>query len=105
MRETIARLLGEDAEPPSPEELETLLMLLRGHLMVTIPEVATAALKLHAKHPHRSCANACIGEARMKLNAEPSGNSLPAGIAYAQKLARVLEALLNHLGKIEGGEA
>jgi len=46
MRATSHRLLSPDAEPPSPAELDTLTLQLRGHIMVTIPDVETAAAQL-----------------------------------------------------------
>lgn len=96
MRQTAGRLLGPDAELPSAEELDTLLLTLRGHVMLAIPDLETTALALPLADVPRACALACIGEARMKLNAEPSGPGLPAGIAFAQKLSRVLMALCDH---------
>ncbi|MFD7314929.1 DUF6415 family natural product biosynthesis protein [Streptomyces sp. NPDC059883] len=96
MRETAARLLSEEAELPSLEELETTTLLLRGMIMVTIPDVETAAGKLPEDDIPRACALACIGEARMRLRLEPSNGTLPAGIAHAQRLARSVRALTDH---------
>ncbi|MFD5472935.1 DUF6415 family natural product biosynthesis protein [Streptomyces sp. NPDC127105] len=96
MRATVRRLLAEDAEPPSPEELDTLTLLLRGHIMVLIPRVEKLTGCLPADDVPRACAMACIGEARMRLNLEP-GRGLPAGISHAQRLARSVNALADHL--------
>ncbi|MFJ1650122.1 DUF6415 family natural product biosynthesis protein [Streptomyces sp. NPDC088337] len=96
MRATVHRLLAEDAEPPSPDELDTLTLLLRGHTMVLIPEVEKATSRLPKDDVPRACAMACIGEARMRLGLEP-GRGLPAGIAHAQRLARSVNALADHL--------
>ncbi|MEV7885898.1 DUF6415 family natural product biosynthesis protein [Streptomyces sp. NPDC002817] len=96
MHETAARLLSEDAELPSLEELETTTLLLRGMIMVAIPDVETAAGKLPEDAIPRACALACIGEARMRLRLEPSNGTLPAGIAHAQRLARSVRALADH---------
>lgn len=101
MRATARRLLADDAEPPSPEELETLTLLLRGHLMVAIPAVEIAAGRLPKDDVPRACAMACIGEARMRLRLEP-GRTLPAGIAHAQRLARSVDALADHYENIGG---
>lgn len=101
MRETARRLLAEDAELPTPEELETLTLTLRGHIMLAIPEVETLVQPLPESDVPRACARACIGEARMKLNAEPRPG-LPAGIAHAQKLSRVLNALVDHFENLGG---
>ncbi|MEV5082360.1 DUF6415 family natural product biosynthesis protein [Streptomyces sp. NPDC056159] len=95
MRATARRLLADDAEPPSPEELETLTLTLRGHMMVAIPAVEIAASRLPEDDVPRACALACIGEARMRLRLEP-GRTLPAGMAHAQRLARSVNALADH---------
>jgi hypothetical protein len=102
MRETAARLLAEDAELPSLEELETLTLLLRGMIMVAIPEVETAAGKLPEDDVPRACALACIGEARMRLRLEPSNQTLPACVAHAQRLARSVRALADHYATLGG---
>ncbi|MFF8990076.1 DUF6415 family natural product biosynthesis protein [Streptomyces sp. NPDC014983] len=96
MRATVRRLLAEDAELPSAEELETLTLQLRGHLMVLIPEVDTAAGRWPDDDVPKVCARTCIGESRMRLNLEP-GSTLPAGVAHAQRLARSVGALCDHL--------
>ena len=57
MRETAARLLDEDAELPSLEEVETLTLLLRGRIMVAIPEIEAAAGKLPEDDVPRACAS------------------------------------------------
>jgi hypothetical protein len=96
MRETARRLLAEDAELPTAGELETLTLTLRGHIMLRVPEVEIAAGRLPEDDIPRACALACVGEARMRLNLEP-GRTLPAGIAHAQRLARSVNALVDHV--------
>jgi hypothetical protein len=96
MRDTVARLLAEDAELPSLEELENLTLLLRGMITVSIPEVETAAGKLPEDDVPRACALACIGEARMRLRLEPSNGTFPAAVAHVQRLARSVGALTDH---------
>ena len=103
MRASARRLLADDAEPPTVEELETLTLQLRGHIMVAIPEVETAASRLPTDDVPRACALACAGEARMRLGLEP-GRTLPAGIAHAQRLARSVNALVDHYENLGGGE-
>lgn len=98
MRATARRLLADGAEPPGPEELETLTLLLRGQLMVAIPVVEGVAGRLPEGDALRACALACVGEARMRLRREP-GRTLPAGIAHAQRLARSVDALADHCEK------
>ncbi|MFJ4550320.1 DUF6415 family natural product biosynthesis protein [Streptomyces sp. NPDC088817] len=99
MRATVRRLLADDAEPPSPDDLDTLTLRLRGHIMVLIPVVESAAGRMPKDDAPRACAQACIGEARMRLGLEP-GRGLPAGIAHAQRLARSVNALADHLDNL-----
>lgn len=101
MRAAVRRLLAEDAELPTVEELQTLILQLRGHIMLLIPEVEKATGGLPEDDVPRACALACIGEARMRLNLEP-GRSLPAGIAHAQRLARSVNALIDHWQNLAG---
>ncbi|WP_155057071.1 DUF6415 family natural product biosynthesis protein [Streptomyces blattellae] len=101
MRAAARRLLAEDSELPMPDELDTITLQLRGHIMLTIPEVETAARKLPEDDVPRACALACIGEARMRLGLEP-GRTLPAGIAHAQRLARSVAALCDHYENLGG---
>lgn len=102
MRETATRLLSEDAELPSTEELETLTLLLRGMVMLAIPEIEKATGKLPEDDVPRACALACVGEARMRLRLEPSNHTLPAGVAHAQRLARSVRALADHYVNLGG---
>ncbi|MCX4912784.1 DUF6415 family natural product biosynthesis protein [Streptomyces sp. NBC_00687] len=95
MREATARLLRDDAELPTFEEMETLTLQLRGHMMLLIPEVETAAERQPKDDIPRFCALACIGEARAKLSLR-AGLGLPAGIAHAKRLSRSLNALCDH---------
>jgi hypothetical protein len=99
MRTCADHLLAEGAKTPSPEELEILTLQLRGHIMVTIPEFEAAAPALPEDDVSRACALFCIGEARLRLSAEP-GRTLTR-IAHAQRLARSVQALCDHY---ENGE-
>lgn len=101
MRAAARRLLAGDAELPTPEGLETLTLQLRGHIMVAVPDVETAALARDEDDVPRACALACIGEARQRLGTEP-GVTLPAGIAHAQRLARSVNALCDHIENLGG---
>ncbi|MEU9893127.1 DUF6415 family natural product biosynthesis protein [Streptomyces phaeochromogenes] len=101
MRAGARRLLTEDAELPSHDELETLTLRLRGHIMVAVPEVETAAGKLPKDDVPRCCALACVGEARMRLGLEPEPG-LPARIAHAQRPARSVNALCDHYENLGG---
>lgn len=105
MRETVEQLLNPDAQPdvmpPSAAELAALTMLLRGYLQLMVPEVARKAGRLPKASIPRYCAEACIGEARGKLRADP-GPGLGGALAYARRLARVLGALCDHYEKTGG---
>lgn len=101
MRAGASRLLAPDAEPPNLDELKTLMLRLRGHIMVAIPEIEGAAQNLPEDDVPRACALACVGEARMRLGLEP-GHGLPARIAHAQRLARSLNALCDHYENLDG---
>lgn len=95
MRDTIGRLLRADAQAPVDAELEMLTGLLRGHTELLIPEVRAAAERLPENDVPRYCALFSIGEARKRLTARPT--PAPGGdIAYARRLARVLNALCDH---------
>ena len=68
---------------------------LRVHLELLALEVEAAAGNLDKESIPRYCALACVGEARGKLSAEPRPG--PGGdVAYARRLARVLNALCDH---------
>ncbi|MEU6653360.1 DUF6415 family natural product biosynthesis protein [Streptomyces sp. NPDC046900] len=93
MRVAVGRLLPPDVPPtPAGRDLGTLTRLLRGHLALLIPEGASVAGALPDDDIPRYCALACLGEARMQLNATPT--PVPGGdVGYARRLARVLNAL------------
>ncbi|MFI7020480.1 DUF6415 family natural product biosynthesis protein [Streptomyces sp. NPDC050164] len=95
MRSCADRLLARNAGSLSSEELETLTLQLRGHIMVAVPEVETAALALPEDTVPRACALFCVGEARLRLSSEP-GRHLSAHIAHAQRLARSVRVLCDH---------
>jgi hypothetical protein len=106
MRAVVDRLLDPDASPealpPAADELDTLTLQIRGHLDLLMPEVEQAAQRLPKDYIPRYCALACLGEARGKLRAQPSPT--PHGpVAYARRLARVLNALCDHYENL-GGE-
>lgn len=101
MRDSARRLLAEDAEPPSLDELDTLTRTLRGHIRLMIPEVASAAWHEPKDSAPRYCALACIGEARNKLRLGDDGT--PAiRVSVVRKLARVLNALCDHYENLGG---
>ncbi|WP_390897662.1 DUF6415 family natural product biosynthesis protein [Streptomyces justiciae] len=73
--------------PPAADELEDLILRLRGHLSLLAPEVEELALALSVDSVLRYCALACVGEARGKLRAAPLPGPNGAA-AYARRLAR-----------------
>ncbi|MGY1583806.1 DUF6415 family natural product biosynthesis protein [Streptomyces sp. MN13] len=101
MRTAARRLLTEDAELPSDEELDTLTLQLRGHLMLAIPAVEALADRLPQDDVSRACAHAGVMEARTRLSLEPR-QALPARIAHAQRLARSVNALCDHYENLSG---
>lgn len=103
MRTTAHRLLADDAEPHTPDELQTLTLQLRGHLMLAIPEVETAILAVPEDTEARTAALACISEARRHMGVEP-GRSQPADIAHAQRLARSIDALCRQYEALNCGQ-
>ncbi|MHB9848962.1 DUF6415 family natural product biosynthesis protein [Streptomyces krungchingensis] len=104
LRETARRLLAEDAEQPANEELLNLQFLLRDHIGQLVPEVATVALGLPCDDVHRTCAQACIGEAQMRLRLG-AGDNDRVRRAVAVRLARSVKALCDHLDRMSGVSA
>jgi hypothetical protein len=106
MRAVVDRLLDPDAAPdvlpPAPDEVDTLTVQLRGHLELLLPEVEETASRLPRSNIPRYCALACVGEARERLRTGPSSRfGGPAG--HARRLARTLNALLDHWEALRGG--
>ncbi|WP_426568067.1 DUF6415 family natural product biosynthesis protein [Streptomyces canus] len=106
MRESVNLLLGPDgapvAQPPSGEELETLTETLRGHLALLIPEVEQVLRRLAKDSIARHCTLACLGDARLRLRAEPTPR-YGGAIGYARRLARALNALCEHHEQLSDG--
>jgi hypothetical protein len=96
MRATTARLLADDAAPPSPSELDTLTLTLKGCLQLLIPEVERAAAPQPTDDIPRVCARAVVEEARRKLDVVPRPG-VSAGTAHARRLSRSVNALCDHL--------
>ncbi|MGW1963610.1 DUF6415 family natural product biosynthesis protein [Streptomyces sp. NPDC001935] len=101
MRATARLLLADDAELPATDELETLTLTLRGHAMLLIPAAEDMVGLLPEDDIPRACAMACLGESRMRLGLEP-GATLPAAVAHAQRLARSVNALCDHVENLVG---
>jgi hypothetical protein len=95
MREAARRLLAEDADLPSEGELVTLTLQLRGHLELAIPILGDLAERRPEDDVPRACAHSAAMAARVRLS-RPPGRTLPSRLAYAQRLARSLNALCDH---------
>lgn len=93
MRAVVRRFLAADSLPPGMGEVEDLLLQMRGHMQLLIPDIEQAAARLPLDDVPRFCALACVGEASGKLSpyARPS-----VSLDYAGKMARSLAALLDH---------
>ncbi|MDX2542413.1 DUF6415 family natural product biosynthesis protein [Streptomyces sp. WI04-05B] len=100
MRDSARTLLAEGVAPPSPDKLDTLTVVLRGHIHLLIPEVADAAAREPKDSIPKYCALACIGEAHTKLRLD-GGGALPV-LVLARKLARVVNALCDHYENLNG---
>ncbi|MDX3529683.1 DUF6415 family natural product biosynthesis protein [Streptomyces sp. ID05-39B] len=99
MRENVTLLLDPDGtpvpQPPSGAELDTLTERLRGHLELLIPEVERAVGRLEKQSVTRYCMLACLGDARLRLRAEPTPR-YNGPIGHARRLARAVTALCEH---------
>ncbi|MFM9630285.1 DUF6415 family natural product biosynthesis protein [Streptomyces galilaeus] len=107
MRRSVNVLLDHEGVPagPAPDgaELEALIATLRGHLEVLIPAVDDVLGKAE-ESVTRHCMLACLGDARLRLRAEPSPrhNGL---VGHARRLARVVHVLVEHYEAAEDAGA
>ncbi|WP_327695732.1 DUF6415 family natural product biosynthesis protein [Streptomyces sp. NBC_00459] len=102
MRASAYRLLATDAAVPSVEELHTLMLMLKGHLALIIPELGRAASARRGDDTlTRADARMAISETCRKVRIKP-GPALSAHIAYARRLSRSLNALCDHYEKLCG---
>lgn len=95
MRAAVAQLLAEDAPLPSHDDLQTVILQLRGHLMLLVPEVEDLAGRLPDDDVLGKLAKVGIGKARRRLDDLP-GLTLPLAVRHAQHLARSVEELCTH---------
>lgn len=96
MRDSANRMLANSAPLPSYDDLQTVILLLRGHLMLLVPEVEVLASRLPDDDVLGKVARAGVSEARRHLDELPSSN-LPRAVGHAQRLARSVEALCTHV--------
>ncbi|MEU5112025.1 DUF6415 family natural product biosynthesis protein [Streptomyces longwoodensis] len=85
----------------SPQQLEILPAVLRGHIQRLIPEVAAAAAREPEDSVPRACARACIGEAHRKLRLG-DGDTPLIRLSVVHKLARSANALCDHFENLGG---
>lgn len=102
MRAAIQRLLGADAQLPTHDELVTMTLQLRGHIVLLIPEIEDWARALPTSETVREAAMAGVGEAQRILSATPNPG-LVSEVKCAQSLARSVKALLTQLDSLEAG--
>ncbi|QIJ62531.1 DUF6415 family natural product biosynthesis protein [Streptomyces sp. JB150] len=92
MRDTVRRMIGPGAQPPTGEDLDLLTSALRGHIELIIPMVDQAARKLPQYYPLRDGGLVAVWSARKKLSATVDPG--PGGLAaHAVELAYALDFL------------
>ncbi len=102
MRASALSLLVPDAEVPSAQELDTLTLMLTGHLALIIPEVERAAAGRRGDDDiPRVCARMAVSESLRKLRIMPVPG-LSSHLAYARRLSRSLNALCHHYEQLRG---
>ncbi|NUO43713.1 MAG: hypothetical protein HOV82_16955 [Streptomyces sp.] len=110
MRQTVDRVLDPDSAPnvmpPAGEELDTLILTLRGQLALIVPEIETALRSLHKTDPQRYGVLACLSETRQKLRVSVDDRAThEVAVALARRLARSLNALCYHYERLTAGTA
>lgn len=98
MRAAAAQMLAPDAGPPSRDQLDTLTLQLRGHLMLLIRAIEGLVGRLPGDHQPVKLAMIGVNEARRRLDEVPGG--MPRAWAHAQRLARSVETLCTHLERL-----
>ncbi|MEV5322119.1 DUF6415 family natural product biosynthesis protein [Streptomyces sp. NPDC052687] len=68
MRDTVRRVIGPGAQPPSGADLDVLASALRGHIELIVPVVEQAARKLPRYYPLRNGGLVAVWAARKKLS-------------------------------------
>ncbi|MGW6738641.1 DUF6415 family natural product biosynthesis protein [Streptomyces sp. NPDC055013] len=100
MRRTAQEVISAGALIEDSDELETMILLLRGMVMVLVPDVEAATGHYAKNHTPAICARAGVQEARTRIYADP-GTTVPQLVGHAQRLARCVLALIRHYGALE----
>ncbi|MFJ6729971.1 DUF6415 family natural product biosynthesis protein [Streptomyces sp. NPDC091281] len=99
MRDTARCLVTTDGGPvlPAPDGagLTALTAALGEHLEALIPLVEEGLRRTTTDSVARHCALACLGDARLRLRAQPSARHHGA-LGHARRLARALRSLCEH---------
>ncbi|MFI8834026.1 DUF6415 family natural product biosynthesis protein [Streptomyces afghaniensis] len=103
MRQTAEEVIANAATITDADEMETTILLLRGMIMLLIPEVEVATGKFPRDDVPSICARACLTESRTRLRLV-AGNDIPQQVAHAQRLARSVRALADHYVNLGGGQ-
>ncbi|MEB8341790.1 DUF6415 family natural product biosynthesis protein [Streptomyces endophyticus] len=101
MRTAAHRLLGPDADVPTPEELDVLTRTLSGMAALLISEVENIAADLPCDDAPAARARAEIGTARARRDVEPLPGLL-SRVGHAQRLSRSVETLCDHYETLTG---
>ncbi|WP_240137974.1 DUF6415 family natural product biosynthesis protein [Streptomyces sp. MUM 178J] len=95
------QLLDSTADGPSHDGLHELTLRLRGHIMQLIPAVTDRFSSWPRNDDTLAQAMAGTGRAQRQLAADPPDGSLTQAVAYAQRLARTVVELTQHLARLD----
>ncbi len=95
MRTTAHRLLAQGTAFPRYDDLQDMLLLLRGHLALIVPETEALARSLCDRHTAHGPALAAVASARERLTAGPGSGPVSA-VEHARSLAHELRTLCGH---------
>ncbi|WP_432129583.1 DUF6415 family natural product biosynthesis protein [Streptomyces tendae] len=99
IRRTAQEVIADGARIEQPDEIATIITLLRGVLELLIPEVETLTGRHPREHVPAICARACLGESRMRLRLG-NGDTPAVRLSTAQRLARSALALADHYERL-----
>jgi hypothetical protein len=103
--ETIKRsaeeVISDGAKIEDSDVLETIIILLRGMIMLLVSEVEKDLARYARNNSVAIGARAGITEARVRAHAFP-GSDIPQLVGHAQRLARGVLALIRHHERLGG---